>query len=192
MKKIFMIAALALVTATAGAQNWKAEVGAGVTQYNGDADSDGKFAWQVGAGYEFKVVGNFSIQPYLYLIDKGGKGDGLKSNAYYLEMPVLASYRFDVGHGISVVPQIGPYFSVGIFGKTKEDVYGGNGEKVKYDTFSNDALKNRDIGLTFKVEAEYQKYSFGVRYDMGVTDNNNSDGGSIKNSTWMFSLGYRF
>ncbi len=135
MKKLFIIVALACVSAVAGAQNWKVEAGLGFAKYGGDVSLDPAFSYSVGAGYECKLNDKWSIQPNAFLTKKGGKENGVKSRANYLEIPVFISYRINCGD-FNVVPQVGPYVAYGLWGKTKSD-------GSKFDTFSNNLLDEK-------------------------------------------------
>ncbi len=184
MKKLFIIVALACVSAVAGAQNWKVEAGLGFAKYGGDVSLDPAFSYSVGAGYECKLNDKWSIQPNAFLTKKGGKENGVKSRANYLEIPVFISYRINCGD-FNVVPQVGPYVAYGLWGKTKSD-------GSKFDTFSNNLLDEKDWGFQVRADLEYENYLVGVRYHFGLSDNNNSVGGSIKNRGLLFCFGYRF
>ncbi len=190
MKKLLMVIAFVSIGIVASAQNWKGEIGFGASRHGGDFDGDYRFSWLAGVGYEFEVSGPFSIQPSINIVKKGTNkkvsGSKIKSNAYYLEVPVMASYRFLLSDiNLNLVPQVGAYLGYGFAGKTKA-------AGIKADTFSNRSIKEQDFGIAFKIEAEWQDYLFGLRYSTGLKDINNGSSGSIRNKSILFSVGVRF
>lgn len=201
MKKLLLLTAFMFISFISFSQDIKVEVGLGASRYRGDFDGDFKFAWQTGVGYEIPLSGPISIMPSLYIAKKGSKGNfsntieytKVNSNAYYFEHDAMALYRIVLPEAkINIVPQLGLYFAYGFSGKTKiseGDTMEFFSEKV--DTFSHDNLKESDFGLAFKVDLEWYDYTFGIKYGLGLKDLAHQ-GGSVKNSTILFTAGIRF
>lgn len=212
MKKLFLLTILVTgIVANASAQDKKVSFGirAGVNisslSYSTSAEDDyapdlkSKTGFNVGVIADWNVAGNFYVQPGIYFTTRGAKSemfdaeyeasDKLEVNMNYLQIPILASYRFPVSNSIKIDINAGPYFSYGMGGKFKNEwSYSGETEKIEgkvFDKSSEDKtggdLKRFDAGLRFGAGVQIQNFYIGVNYDLGLS--NIADGGS-EYSTW--------
>lgn len=94
----------------------------------------------------------------------------------YLQIPVMAGYRFNLGNDFSLKPELGAYFAVGINGDsfvTGIDSYNQPYEK-RVGTFSGaNGVPYRpcnrvDGGLSFAINAKWLHIGIKVEYDLGV------------------------
>lgn len=135
-----------------------------------------------------------------------------KANANFLDIPIHLGYRYAINDKVSVFGEVGPYFAIGLFGKTKEvETNIGGTEFVeqtetKVNTF--DEIKRFDVGAGLKFGIEFnQKYSFAIGYDWGFINlDDRKDFGdpdsnedytiditpSMKNKNLSISIGYKF
>lgn len=201
MKKTLFVVLFALVSTVSFAQvSWLAKGSLNISNCRGsDADSPKSLAGvRFGAGMEYGLSSLFSIQPTIYLSHKGAKiEDGyMKVNAWYLEMPIDAQFRFKVANSTNITLAAGPYIAYGLFGKTKMDEYdasyNGDGAAApsSQNTFSSDMLKRFDGGLNFEVGAEFGKILVGAGYELGLTKLHS--GSKIYNTNFSVNVGYRF
>lgn len=175
---------------------------------NDSYTTDAHTAWHVGVIADIPLMESLYIQTGLYYQNKGGVDEeegGYSKYTYnpsYLEIPVLASYRYDFSDALQLQINVGPYFAYGIGGKAKYEVnvepYKGDSEET--DFFGDDddkyGAKRFDCGLQFGAGLTIAShYYIGFAYQLGLTNNMyNDDGGddTLKNRNWMFSLGYNF
>lgn len=234
MKKFVLCAALAVgVTCAAGAQDkiafgLRAGVNLNSLNYSGDADSEyndlkSRAGFHVGAVMDWNVAGNFYIQPGVYFTTRGAKGEWsyseadysqqmtAKLNMSYLQIPVLASYRFPVSDAVKIDVNVGPYIAIGLGGKVKAEMTETFLDEVetmseKYDIFGkssdNEArgdFKRFDAGLRFGAGVNIHRFYVGVSYDLGLTnlaytgDNYQWDKNEkLRNGSFQVSVGYNF
>lgn len=84
-------------------------------------------------------------------------------NAYYLEIPVYAGYKFKVNDNCGIFIEAGPYLAAGLFGNS--DVKGGEHNYEYYsNVFADGFYKRFDWGLGGNVGVEYRhvQVSFGL------------------------------
>lgn len=233
MKKLLLCAALAVgVTCAAGAQDKIAfGVRAGVNinslSYSGD-DSDyddlkSRAGFHVGAVMDWNVAGDFYIQPGIYFTTRGAKNEYSDSdvdysykyteklNMSYLQIPVLASYRFPVSDAVKIDINVGPYVAIGLGGKVKveeTETYNGDTDTYseKYDIFGKSKedeargdFKRFDAGLRFGAGVNIHKFYVGVSYDLGLTNLAHSGDeyrwdkkDKFRNGSFQVSVGYNF
>lgn len=152
--------------------------------------------------YDFQTPRGLYANAGVFLTSKGSSYDYTsidfelydKVRAYFLEFPVHAGYKYAFNNTLSVFGEFGPYFSVGLFGKTKISSSGGitGGGEVTYDTFGEDHMKRFDMGLGLRCGIElHKKYSLSVGYDFGLIDayEGNQD---QKHRNLSIGLGYKF
>lgn len=162
----------------------------GKVSYTGDT----RTSFNAGVMVDIPLLQSIYIQSGLYYTSKGykEKGDGWKStaSANFLEIPILASYRYDFGDAAQLQFNIGPYFAYGIGGKFKEE----EGNKEYSDDFFDDDTNKFDMGLQIGGGVTISKhYYIGVAYEWGLTNFwKDSDDESIKSKNFMINIGYTF
>lgn len=158
---------------------------------------DPMLGWHAGVIVDFPIMKSFYIQSGLMLQQKGGtevEVEGYeryetKMDPMYLEIPVLASYRYDFSSSVQLQVNVGPYFAYGISGKEKEE---GREENGEYDFFG-DSIKKFDMGLSFGAGVTFAShYYVGFAYELGLKNYCDDGDYSLKNNNWMFSVGYNF
>lgn len=108
------------------------------------------------------LTDGFYLDGRLVYTLKGGAWEGFHQNLGYLEIPVNLGYRYHLGDDISLIAGLGPYFGLGILGKS---VIEEGGSKVKTDLFGN-AYKRFDFGLNYKVGVEmWENWQFFLGFE---------------------------
>jgi opacity protein-like surface antigen len=172
MKKIiFLFAALAGSFAMqAQGINFGVKAGANFTNFGGDADTDGKTGFYVGALADLPISGNFHLQPEVQYSSEGSDNDG---NIDYIRIPIMAKYY--VMEGLSL--QAGPEVAF----------------KIAADDFVDEATKSIDFGLGGGVGYELPMgLFFDARYNVGLSNISDVDGFDLKNTGFQIGAGYRF
>lgn len=189
MKKSVLFVLFALISVAGYSQitGWNAKVGMNISNYTGDADMNAKVGFKLGGGFEYAFDETWSLQPSLFVSNKGAKLDQLTINAYYLELPIMAAARFNVANNTNVVINAGPYLACGIAGKQKLDM---DNVVYKDDTFGDDGLKRFDAGLGVGVALELGKIIVGLDGQFGLVDVQKL--GNPKNMNFSIVLGYKF
>lgn len=172
---------------------------------SGDVDDElgGRTSFHVGVIADIPIVQSFYIQPGVFLSSKGAKYDWSDDgesysetyNPLYIEIPILASYRYNFSDADQLQVNFGPYFAFGVSGKCKcEYEYDGDTEKEEYDYFGDDGFKRFDCGLQVGAGIILARhYYVGLSYEFGLTKINDWDGGDgVKNHNFMISIGYNF
>lgn len=155
--------------------------------------TDSRTTFHVGVIADIPLMQSLYVQTGLFLQNKGAKeeGDGYKTTLkpMYLQIPVLASYRYDFSDALQLQVNVGPYFAYGIGGKWKEEE---DGESYEVDFF-DDGIKRFDCGLQVGGGLTFaQHYYLGVAYEFGFTNIADESEMKIKNNNLMISLGYNF
>ncbi len=114
---------------------------------------------------------------------KGGKleNDEGKTvyNPYYLEIPIHAGYSHVISENAKFYYEMGPYFAVGLVGKT-------DGKTV----FDDLNFRRFDFGLGLRTGVDFYKhFSLGLGYDVGLI---NVQKGTGANKNFYVSAGYKF
>lgn len=168
-------------------------------------DYGSKCGFHAGLSADFAIVESFYINSGIFFTMKGAKGDvseeGVKvegtMNPMYIEIPVMASYRYNFNENLQWQLNFGPYFAYGIGGKNKiETTY--HGEKIddyswEYDFFgdADEGYANHfDMGLGIGTGVTWNKIFFGINYQFGLTEV--AKDSKRKNSNFQVSVGYNF
>lgn len=215
MKKLFLMLCVALVSVGAFAQSnlsWEGQVGMNVAKLTGGYDS--RIGYHIGARAKMELptlATGLYANAGAFLTLKGASFDmgelgNAKTNMNYLEIPIHVGYQYAINDDFSVFGEFGPYFAIGLFGKTKgeEMDYNDNWElvsnSVSYNTF--DEFKRFDFGLGLRFGVEFkQKYTLSIGYDFGLVngwkepeagDEEIDLTGKVKNRNLTIGLGYKF
>jgi hypothetical protein len=161
-------------------------------------DSDSRSGFGAGAFLQVMVAPSFSIQPEALYLSKGGSGSiedfdtTLKLN--YLQVPVLVQYHLPTPGPVSPRLFAGPSvaFEVGC------DVEATSGA-ISVEGSCEDAdinTKSADFGVVFGGGVDISTggivLTLDGRYDLGVTNLDDSPDADAKNRAWEFFAGVGF
>lgn len=162
----------------------------GKTSYTGDT----RTSFNAGISVDIPLLQSIYLQSGLYYTSKGtkDKGDDWKEtfSANFIEVPVLASYRYDFGDAAQLQINVGPYFAYGIGGKFKEE----EGSKEYSSDFFDDDTNKFDMGLQVGGGVTISRhYYIGAAFEWGFINLwKDSDNESIKTRNFMINIGYTF
>ena len=186
MKKLFLITAITFLgLASVNAQDIKfgAKAGLNLAFITGDNTEDFKpnTDFHVGLMAEWKISNKFSLQPEIIYSGQGAdiniESEG-RISLNYLNVPLMGKYY--VTEKLSL--EVGPQVAYLLFTK---------GGTIDY----KDLLKATDYGVNFGVGYKLENgLNFTARYNLGLSNINDVDGFSEKNSNGVFqlSVGYFF
>lgn len=104
---------------------------------------------------------------------------------YYIQVPVLAAYRINLTNKWNLTLKAGPYLACALSGRAKSDI-------ENFNIFGDEGAGRRvDVGFDFGLDCEYQRYVFGVEYELGFLDMVNN-GYKMKNAAFYVTIGYKF
>lgn len=159
----------------------------GITDIEG---SESKIGFNLGLRGEYNFSKNVYVNAGLLWSMKGVKyGDGnVKDNPSYLEIPIAVGGRYFISDGLSIFAETGPYFAVGVCGKSKAETKVGNIEStVKVDYFGDDGAKRFDAGWGLRAGVEVNKFQVHLGYEHGFV---NIYDDNCKN--WNFNVGVSY
>lgn len=208
VKVLFMAALLALGVTTASAQSegeFRIGVTAGMNVSNiSDQNTDCRIGFNVGVRGEYNFTNNFYGNIGLLFSQKGTRTDSegsllgfsakgtVTQNPGYLEIPVQLGYRFNMGNGVSIFGETGPYFAFGVCGKNKIDAETSlTSNSYDYDFFGDNAAKTFDCGWGLRAGVEVSSFQISLGYEHGITKLYDGDN-SCRNSNFMVGLAYMF
>lgn len=182
--------------------------GMNVSTLTGDVeDVNSRIGFNVGVSLDIPLLQSLYLQTGLYATQKGFKydetDDGVtyeeKANPLYLQIPILASYRYNFSDATQLQVNFGPYLAYGIAGKYKESgSYSNASVEHEYDYFGDDddqfGAKRFDCGLMVGAGVTVSKFYIGCAYEFGLTNifDSEDDDYSVKNGNFMVNVGYNF
>lgn len=226
-----MMAACALFAATAVAQDYEKNIlgvraGLNLSRINMDPSlgQTMKPGFHVGISEQFRIAANapLYLETGLYYSLKGTKRTDYynyseytvtsetKSNASYLQIPLMLNYQFHVGRNATIQPAVGIYYALGVGGKAKTTwEYADEKETEKINLFKKTTfrdedgdyeevpqqLKRSDFGLRFQLAATVGRFYVGAGYDLGLTKINkfkDEDIKSAKTGNMTVTVGWNF
>lgn len=209
MKRILLMAVMAVAVTALSAQGFGLRGGVNLQNFSGDGAEDTEMltGFHIGLDYEIAVAPDFYFAPGLLFSTKGAKSEWTEDGGTleakmilnYLEVPLNLVYKPLLGEG-NLIVAFGPYLGYGIGGKMKLEASGG-GESVSFDedlsfgSGDDDDFKALDMGANI---------SFGYMFAGGLSVQLNTQLGlinidsagdsdyPIKNTGFGLALGYRF
>ena len=153
---------------------------------------DAHVGFNFGVNVDIPLLQSLYLQTGLYATQKGWKyEDEEKANPLYLEVPVLASYRYNISDDVQLQFNVGPYFAYGVAGKCKVS-YMGEEEEIDYFGDDEDTLggKRFDVGLQVGTGVTIKKFFVGCAYEVGFAKA--LEGEDFKNTNFMVNVGFNF
>lgn len=165
-------------------------------------DENMKVGLNLGVFAKFPITRGFSIQPEVLYSSKGAKlrydnvfGEGeYRFNLNYVEVPVLAV--FNLGRNFNI--QAGGYAAYLASANVKR-LDTDNGDVDHIADLNTDNFKRFDYGLVGGVGLDIQHFTIGARYNYGLNEIGDDDGGitgaatkNSKNSAFTFYIGVGF
>lgn len=195
MKKFLMTAVLGMFALAGFSQvKWDARVGMNFSNMTKAEGTKALPGFNLGVGMDYGFSENWSLQSGLMISSKGYKiKDYSKDRPIYLDIPILAAYKFNISDNTKFVINAGPYLAFGLGGKCKFDeggdyklFKGEDGEDAEYSRF--------DLGIQYGIGLE-----IGEHYLVNLTGQNGficpfdiDEGDKPKNMTFSIGVGYRF
>lgn len=193
MKKFLMTAVLGMFALAGFSQvKWDAKFGMNFSNMTKIDESKALPGFTLGVGMDYGFNENWSLQSGLMIPSKGFKfkeGDWKdKYRPIYLDIPILAAYKFNISDNTKFVINAGPYLAIGLGGKNKET----DEEDIKLFDKDGYDWKRFDLGIQYGIGLELSD-----RYLINLTGQNGFispvDGGDDpKNMTFSIGVGYRF
>jgi hypothetical protein len=207
MRKIFFAAVLLSAISTVsfaqeakkGDFNFGVSAGGGISTYRFDPDElvEGEKISpianiQAGLVFDYSFVDNFFLEWSVSYQRKGALDkladeedtEEVKCSVHYIQVPLTLNYKINVGN-VGIVPEVGPFFAVGLSGKLKckgtvsfgvdyGDIYydepmpEGYYEGALYEKESNekkfDIYKDKD-----EIDPLANRLDYGLRFALGLT-----------------------
>lgn len=182
MKKLLIIAAMAISSMTAFAQqaagsfSVQPKIGLNIASLTDAKDSDPRFGLAVGAEFMYQATDIVGISFGALYSMQGCKYDDVTIKLDYINVPVLANVY--VAKGLAVKLGLQPGFNVNSSAKA---------HGVEADT---DDTKTVDLSMPIGLSYEFSNFVIDGRYNWGLTKvAKDSD---CKNSVFQFTVGYKF
>lgn len=191
MKNLSFILMLVLFTFTScGCHFYGLKSGLNVSTLNGDDTDnlDPKMGFVFGAIAELCIDDKAAIQPEILYSQQGAKYkqiDGYDGTIKldYINAPIMAKYRVTEKFIVEAGPQFGILLSA-------KDEYESPSDSGQEDL--SDEIKDFDYGVNLGVNYDLRNgWFFGARYNLGLTNINDSSGISNSNNVFQFSVGFK-
>lgn len=123
------------------------------------------------------------LESGVYYTERGARKDVTKINFSYIEVPLLIKYGFKVSDEIAILPFFGPYFSMGIAGRTK----------IADHSFSSyRSFNHPDMGFKLGCGGEYNKLYLELGYQIGAADIGDGDHFTAHTRAFFVNFGVNF
>lgn len=175
-----------------------------VSSSKGAASYTPRVAWQAGVLADLGISRNFSIQPAVLLSNKGYRviNDFSSINLpstestfspLYVEVPVLALYKINLGSAVRLFGGLGPYAAMGIGGKRNIKTSGVEATTdIEYGNDGGD-FKQADFGGSLALGGEIGPVIIGANYNFGLAGLAPGGGNStLRNASLGLTVGYLF
>ncbi len=203
LKHLIACAAVAFSALTASAQEgFRFGVTAGMNVSNvTKLEQDCKLGFNAGVRAEYNFNKNFYMNAGLLWSMQGTylKKDytknvsaTYKTNPSYLQIPIHVGGRICLGDGVSIFGETGPYFAVGVCGKSKISYSSpvSEGDVADTDYFGDYGAKRFDAGWGLRAGVEVSNIQIHLGYDHGFVKV--FDFEHTKPYNWNFSVGLSY
>ncbi|MFV0312415.1 MAG: porin family protein [Dysgonomonas sp.] len=195
MKKVLAVTVLLLFISITGYSQFGVTGGINLSSLRiiKDYPSDGaimRIGAHIGGFYEVRLFNNFYLQPQLLFsydptsvkrkLDNGQDVIDTR-NGYYLNLPVMLSYKIPIKESNRLGFDFGAYWSHGLFGRGKVIRPDDSGDRGSAPLFEYGGYN--DLGLIGGVRYELNDYIFSARTRYGLND---------VTLLLMLSVGYKF
>ena len=198
MKKLLLTLALGMVAVFGFSQvRWDVKFGMNFSNQTKLDETKALPGFTMGVGADYAFNENWYFQPGVMITSKGYKvkesGEKFTARPIYLDIPILAAYKFDITDNTKFVINAGPYLAIGLGGKVKED-----GDNCKIFDDKGGDWKRFDLGLQWGVGVELGEHylvNFTAQHGFiapGKSEDGNGDEISPKNMSFAIGVGYRF
>ena len=183
MKKAIILGILLLTAFAANAQlRWDVRVGANVSQFS-EGGAGLKLGVQAGVTAEYGFSKLFALRPGVRFSMKGSSdswafaaGFPKAFNLSYLEVPVLASFRFPITQGFALALNAGPSFNF----------------RVNKAPALLPGVRSFDLGAEAGLDFVFRHLVFGPSAQYGLTNIASVNGEKYHNICYSFTIGYKF
>ncbi|WP_295935977.1 porin family protein [uncultured Alistipes sp.] len=183
MKKTIILGLFLFFAFTAKAQlAWDVRLGANASQFS-EGGAGFKLGVKAGVTAEYAFSKLFALRPGLYFSMKGSSDDKdfavdfpTALNLSYLEVPVLASFRFRITERFGLAVHAGPYVAWRINKKPK----------------LLSEVKSFDMGVNAALDFVFGRFSFGPDVQYGLTKVAKVEGSNLHNINYSLVFGYKF
>jgi hypothetical protein len=194
MKKLMMIAVMAIVAMTASAQNTlrdngaftlQPKVGLGLGSFSGEyvkvageSDPKTRVGFLVGVEGEYYINSWFSAALGLNYAQQGWKVDDVAAKLDYLNVPLTADFYVAPGLALKTGVQLGFLMNA-----------------KSGDTDMKDLCNKTNFSIPIGVSYEISNFVLDIRYNVALSKVNKYDGGhgeKSRSDLIQFTLGYKF
>ena len=194
MKKLMMIAVMAIVAMTASAQNTlrdngaftlQPKVGLGLGSFSGEyvkvageSDPKTRVGFLVGVEGEYYINSWFSAALGLNYAQQGWKVDDVAAKLDYLNVPLTANFYVAPGLALKTGAQFGFLMSA-----------------KSGDSDMKDLCNKTNFSIPIGVSYEISNFVLDIRYNVALSKVNKYDGGhgeKSRSDLIQFTLGYKF
>jgi hypothetical protein len=194
MKKMMMIAVMAIVAMTASAQNTlrdngaftlQPKVGLGLGSFSGEyvkvageSDPKTRVGFLVGVEGEYYINSWFSAALGLNYAQQGWKVDDVAAKLDYLNVPLTADFYVAPGLALKTGVQLGFLMNA-----------------KSGDTDTKDLCNKTNFSIPIGISYEISNFVLDIRYNVALSKVNKYDGGhgeKSRSDLIQFTLGYKF
>ncbi len=189
-----VVALMATVSANAQQMFIKPMVGGTLATLTGDTEGNKmKLGLVAGAEFGYNINDMFAVTAGALVSLQGSKFDDnsyqkdVTTNLTYLNVPILANVY--IAPGLAIKAGVQPGFLLSR--KTKLDELMDIGSWTSVEYTSTDGMKKVDFSIPLGLSYEISDFVIDARYNLGLTNINDTDSYKSKNSVIMLTVGYK-
>lgn len=132
------------------------------------------------------------LETGLFYNEKGGKknlssGKKMTYDLNYLEIPVVLKYRYHVDSHLTIEPQVGGYFGIGVSGKIKNFE-----DREAEKSFNKSNFRRTDGGIRLGCGIGYDMFYADLTYDIGLANICHDTFDTSHNGALTLNIGVNF